>query len=208
MASTTRGSAVRSKATSHEPVGAAERLGRALRRVRLTAGWTLEVAAERFGLDLKHLQKIEAGGQNVTLATLERIGAGLGFDLGSVLDAVVLGRAPKPRAASAVREPPPSPAPAARAPKQAPLAANAAVLVRVGARVSELRQLRGMTQRELAHRTGVTLGVVQRVEAGRIKKVSLRRLVRFAGALDVEIAALFEPPAREYRRVGRPNRVA
>jgi len=97
--------------------------------------------------------------------------------------------------------------PAARAPKQDPLAANAAVLVRVGIRISELRQSRGMTQRELAHGAGVDLGVVQRIEAGRIKKVSLRRLVRLAGALDVEIAALFAPPARESRRMGRPNRV-
>lgn len=206
MASTTRGSAGRSKTTAPEPVGAAERLGRALRRVRLAAGWTLEVAAERFGLDLKHLQKIEAGGQNVTLATLERIGAGLGLDLGSILDAAILGRSPKPRAASVVREPPPLPLPASRSPKQDPLATNAAVLVRVGIRISELRQSRGMTQRELAHGAGVDLGVVQRIEAGRIKKVSLRRLVRLAGALRVEIAALFEPPAREHRRVGRPNR--
>jgi transcriptional regulator with XRE-family HTH domain len=54
----------------------ARALGQRVRALRLNRGWTLEVAAERMNLDLKHLQKIEAGSINVTLVTLVRIAAG------------------------------------------------------------------------------------------------------------------------------------
>lgn len=52
-------------------------LGLRLRSFREALGWTLEHAAERCDLDLKHLQKIEAGQLNVTLVTLVRISVGL-----------------------------------------------------------------------------------------------------------------------------------
>jgi transcriptional regulator with XRE-family HTH domain len=48
---------------------------RALREAR---GWTLERAAEAMNLDLKHLQKVEAGTLNPTLVTLVRIAEGFG----------------------------------------------------------------------------------------------------------------------------------
>ncbi len=52
-------------------------LGLRVRTFRDALDWTLEQAAERCDLDLKHLQKIEAGTLNVTLVTLVRISAGL-----------------------------------------------------------------------------------------------------------------------------------
>jgi transcriptional regulator with XRE-family HTH domain len=52
-------------------------LGLRIRRIREAQGWTLEQAAERCDVDLKHLQKIEAGLLNVTLVTLVRLSAGL-----------------------------------------------------------------------------------------------------------------------------------
>ncbi len=52
-------------------------LGKQIRALRQNRGWTLENAAAEMQLDLKHLQKIEAGQLNVTLVTLVRIADGL-----------------------------------------------------------------------------------------------------------------------------------
>lgn len=56
----------------------ARALGAHVRALREERGWTLERAAEAMDLDLKHLQKVEAGKLNVTLVTLVRIAKGLG----------------------------------------------------------------------------------------------------------------------------------
>ncbi len=56
---------------------AARKLGQHIKALRLEQGWTLEALAERADLDLKHLQKIEAGQLNVTLVTLVRVASGL-----------------------------------------------------------------------------------------------------------------------------------
>lgn len=48
-------------------------LGHRVRELRKGNGWTLEKAAERMKLDLRHLQQIEAGTVNVTLATILRM---------------------------------------------------------------------------------------------------------------------------------------
>jgi transcriptional regulator with XRE-family HTH domain len=50
--------------------------GQRVRALREEQGWTLEKAAERCDLDLKHLQKIEAGQLNVTFVTLVRLAVG------------------------------------------------------------------------------------------------------------------------------------
>ena len=52
-------------------------LGARVRELRKQRRWTLETAAEAMSLDLKHLQKVEAGQLNVTLVTLVRIAEGL-----------------------------------------------------------------------------------------------------------------------------------
>lgn len=59
----------------------ARTLGLQVRTLRLEQELTLEQAAERMDLDLKHLQKVEAGALNVTLVTLSRIADGLGTSL-------------------------------------------------------------------------------------------------------------------------------
>lgn len=56
----------------------AKALGARARELREQRGWTLERAAEAMDLDLKHLQKVEAGKLNVTLVTLVRIAEGFG----------------------------------------------------------------------------------------------------------------------------------
>ncbi|MCG8421357.1 MAG: helix-turn-helix transcriptional regulator [Proteobacteria bacterium] len=55
--------------------------GLRVRQLRHEHGWTLEYASERTGVDLKHLQKIEAGQINVTFVTLVRLAAGLKVEL-------------------------------------------------------------------------------------------------------------------------------
>jgi transcriptional regulator with XRE-family HTH domain len=61
----------------------AKALGLRIRALREAQGWTLEKAAERCDLDLKHLQKIEAGMLNVTLVTLVRVAVGFREPLSS-----------------------------------------------------------------------------------------------------------------------------
>ena len=69
---------------------AAKALGAHVRALRKARSWTLERAAELMQLDLKHLQKIEAGDPpiNITLATLLRIADGLDVALADLLVAV------------------------------------------------------------------------------------------------------------------------
>jgi len=63
-----------------------------VRALRQAKGWTLEEAAEKGDLDLKHWQKIEAGHINVTLVTLVRIAEGLGETVGSLFGTPVAPR--------------------------------------------------------------------------------------------------------------------
>jgi len=67
-----------SQVARHSPRFAADAkaLGQRVRDLREARGWTLERAAEAMNLDLKHLQKVEAGKLNVTLVTLVRIAEG------------------------------------------------------------------------------------------------------------------------------------
>jgi transcriptional regulator with XRE-family HTH domain len=59
-------------------------LGARVRELRQARKWTLERAAEAMNLDLKHLQKIEAGQLNLTMVTLVRIAEGLEEPLASL----------------------------------------------------------------------------------------------------------------------------
>ena len=80
MAARTSGTDRPSQIARQSPRFAAESkvLGERVRELREDRGWTLERAAEAMNLDLKHLQKVEAGKLNVTLVTLVRIAEGLG----------------------------------------------------------------------------------------------------------------------------------
>lgn len=71
---------------------AAHQLGRRIRELREKRSWTLEAAAERMQLDLKHLQKIEAGSLNVTLVTLVRIAKGLDESIQSLFASTGAGK--------------------------------------------------------------------------------------------------------------------
>lgn len=75
----------------------------------------------------------------------------------------------------------------------------------VGARIAELRRVRGLTQGMLAERLDVSDKHLQRVEAGS-ENLTLRTMHQFAAALCVSVTALLQPPIRTQRRRGRPRR--
>lgn len=63
--------------------------------------------------------------------------------------------------------------------------------VAVGKRLRELRQLRGMTQQQIAEAVGVKFQQVQKYETG-ANRVSASRLWAFAQALGVGVETFFE----------------
>lgn len=64
-----------------------------------------------------------------------------------------------------------------------------------GARLKELREGRGLTQKDLADRAGVSKGAISNWEQG-IREPSLVNATRLADALGVELAAFLETPSR------------
>jgi transcriptional regulator with XRE-family HTH domain len=62
-----------------------EDFGRCVREARLGRGWTQEAAAERAGIDVRDLQRIEAGRVNVTLRTVFRLAKVLGTSAADLL---------------------------------------------------------------------------------------------------------------------------
>ncbi len=67
----------------------AVRLGAVVRRARLRCGLSQEALAERAGLSVQHLQRIENarshGSPNVTLRTMEKLAVGFGAPKGAVV---------------------------------------------------------------------------------------------------------------------------
>ena len=69
-----------------------------------------------------------------------------------------------------------------------------------GQRLSEIRQHRGISQRELAKAIAVTVGTIQGYEHARIA-ITATRLEQLARALQCETADLAMPPARRCRAI-------
>ncbi|MFQ5896684.1 MAG: helix-turn-helix domain-containing protein [Candidatus Methylomirabilia bacterium] len=63
--------------------------------------------------------------------------------------------------------------------------------MRVGERIRVLRQERGLQQRQLAEKSGLTPSMVSQIESGRLTP-SLHTLGKLAASLGVPIASLFE----------------
>lgn len=66
--------------------------------------------------------------------------------------------------------------------------------VRVGATIKALREARGLTQEQLAHRAQLSRPYLANVEVGR-KRLSIRSAARVAAALAVPQIALIAPEA-------------
>jgi transcriptional regulator with XRE-family HTH domain len=169
-------------------VGLAQRA----RGLRLALGLTLEETAERSDLDVRHVQLIEAGTGNPTLATLMRLARGLEVDV----DVLVVER----RTASHDRVSERTVAYQTRRSEE--WAESDAV---VAMRVKSLRLARDWAQAELASRAGLSQGAIQAIEA-RTKSPTLRTLDAIAQAFGLTPDALLRPE-REVRmpkaRAGR-----
>jgi transcriptional regulator with XRE-family HTH domain len=72
----------------------------------------------------------------------------------------------------------------------------------LGARIKGLRAERGLQQRQLAEKAGMTPSMVSQIEAGRLTP-SLPTLGKLAAALGVPIASLFEPAPHGRLHVSR-----
>ncbi len=189
--------------------GAAE-LGASVRSLRQNRGWTLERASAGMGLDFRHLQQIEAGTINVTLATILRVADA--FDVspfvilpgprtggakkggGTNLEGGV-GRPGRVRRVPALRvESPPSASDQTVGlylPNPTPKRATSKAARRqVGAAVARFRRANELTQAQLAKRMHVSVQYVQKVEAGK-QNLTIDSIVRFANALRVEPRQMF-----------------
>lgn len=65
------------------------------------------------------------------------------------------------------------------------------ILVQMGQEIRTLRRLRGMTMKDLAERTGKTIGFISQVERG-LSRPSLATLQDLSDALEVPLAWLFQ----------------
>ena len=71
--------------------------------------------------------------------------------------------------------------------------------MRIEQDLAALRKARGVSQSQLAQRLGVTQPAIAKIEAGRVKNLELRTLVRFAAALGARVRIAIEkgrPQAR------------
>ena len=69
-------------------------------------------------------------------------------------------------------------------------------LVKIGEKIKGLRQLRSLTQEELAERADLTKGFISQVERD-LTSISLDSLIQILDALDVDIAHFFQKMAEE-----------
>jgi transcriptional regulator with XRE-family HTH domain len=74
-----------------------------------------------------------------------------------------------------------------------------------GARIAELRRKRGLTQKVLADRAGVSFSIVEKLERNTRKSAKLRTLSAIAGVLRVPIDDLLDP---EGTMIGGPESLA
>ena len=63
-----------------------------VKRLRREQGLTLAALATRADLHLRHVQRIEAAGANLTIGTLAKLATGLGVDVTALLERPVSGR--------------------------------------------------------------------------------------------------------------------
>ncbi|MGA2447470.1 MAG: helix-turn-helix transcriptional regulator [Polyangiaceae bacterium] len=91
-------------------------LGRRLRELRRERGWTVEKAAERYGVEPAHVRRVEAGRTNPSLATLVSIARALALELADLLDDLPVRGARHSSPARSPRQPAPAPAPRPLAP--------------------------------------------------------------------------------------------
>lgn len=177
-------------------------VGQTLKVLRHGVGLTLETASERAGLDLRHWQKVESGGMNITLATLVKLADALSVPPMQLLRTIDAGGRPIANRPLSNRSNPEidDTNPSAYGPSAASMADNTSpptkpptgasdIRAVIGRKVSSLRKEKGWTQSALAERAECALQHLQRIEAGR-QNATVQVLARLAEALGVSVAEL------------------
>lgn len=158
-------------------------VGGVARRARQERGWTLQHAAAQMGVDLRQLQKLEAGEGNPQLGTLLRVADGLGVAVSELLSGVAAGEGAKSYAAALTEAK--SETGVAVGLREAELlgvAGEGDVVQWLAERVKRLRDERGWSQEALAKASGVSPQYLQRIERGKVNP-SLRVVARVMRAL-------------------------
>ncbi|MFI5297223.1 MAG: helix-turn-helix domain-containing protein [Polyangiales bacterium] len=75
----------------------------------------------------------------------------------------------------------------------------------IAANIRRLREEQGLSQAELAERSGVDLRVLQRIESGKVD-FRVSSFVALAEALTVTAGPLVEPASLSPRKRGRPRK--
>lgn len=188
-----KGSSPSSPSDPSGPDQAIEELGGRIRQLRLEHGWTQAQTAEAASLDLKHLQKIEAGQLNVSFLTLRQLARGFQLSLAELLP-----HEERPPA----RRPNPLPAESTDpGTGEAPVRLEdcPSVLAALGNEVARLRKQRGFSQAELAQKAGVGLSTVRLTESGKTN-LTVASLVLLANALEVRASALLSASSAPLKR--------
>jgi transcriptional regulator with XRE-family HTH domain len=184
--------------------------GAAVKVTREALHVTRESVAALSSLDVRHLQRIESGEMNVTLATVLRLADALNMPVHMLFVTVEVLRQylARPESKALARS-----ARNARIPIDdniqyaQDVGGNTSgslppewvdpevVLLVVGKRIGELRAARGLSQGQLAKRAKLTQQHLQRIESG-LQNVTVRSLARVCIALDVHPGWLFWPERR------------
>jgi DNA-binding Xre family transcriptional regulator len=69
-----------------------------------------------------------------------------------------------------------------------------------------LREARGLSQRQLAQRVGVSQPVIAKIEAGRVKNLTLKTLIKITAALGARVRIVIEKDVTAHRRKKAPAR--
>jgi transcriptional regulator with XRE-family HTH domain len=79
------------------------------------------------------------------------------------------------------------------------------LVLKVGRRIAELRQLAGLTQEELAEQLGVGWRYLSRAERG--ENLTLRTMAKIANVFGVEVRSLLKKPrSMNVSKPGRPKK--
>lgn len=165
-------------------------VGGVARRARQARGWTLQYAAAQMGLELRQLQKLEAGEGNPQLGTLLRVADGLGVLVSELVGGVRAGEGAKSYAAALTEvKIEAGVAAGVREGELLGVVGEGDVVQRLAERVKRLRAERGWSQEALAKAAGVSPQYLQRIELGRVNP-SVRVVERVLRALGDEFSAL------------------
>jgi transcriptional regulator with XRE-family HTH domain len=150
-------------------------LGARIRARRSELRLTLQQLADRMETDPRQLRRIERGETNISVDSMLKLASALHLGL--------------PHLWSEEFPPAPPPRVPHEAPPRKPRRTSRTPSERLAERVVALRQQRGMTQRDLSARSGLSLSLVRGIENGR-NSPTLRSLEGLARALGVEVVSL------------------